>query len=253
MECKKNPEIEINRFGSLYFLVGLAIMMLFTYIGLEHKSYESKEISLEIVSFADSYNVDFEDDIPVMKMERPATTAPAIAIAREGITVIDNLAIIEETVMESTEMSQMDIVGEVKEYDAPVLRVNDIIIKDVEDDIDIPFSAIESAPVFPGCEKGTKQQIKECFQKKMKEHVAKNFVYPELAKELGMQGKVFILFTIDTKGVVSKVQTRGPDKILEKEAERIISLLPKMIPGKQRGKPARVSYSIPINFRYMEN
>ena len=48
------------------------------------------------------------------------------------------------------------------------------------------------------------------------------------------------------------IRTRGPDKILEKEAARIIGLLPKMEPGKQRGKSVRVPYSIPINFKYEE-
>jgi protein TonB len=58
------------------------------------------------------------------------------------------------------------------------------------------------------------------------------------------------MFVIDSKGYASGVRSRGPDKILEKEAERIIGLLPKMQPGKQRGKAVKVSYAIPIFFRF---
>lgn len=62
-----------------------------------------------------------------------------------------------------------------------------------------------------------------------------------------------MLFQIDKTGTVTKIQSRGPDKILEAEAERIISLLPKMEPGKQRNKPVAVPYSIPINFKLVLN
>ena len=60
------------------------------------------------------------------------------------------------------------------------------------------------------------------------------------------------MFAIDKNGVVTNIKTRGPDKILEKEAIRIISLLPKMTPGMQRGKAVKVTYSLPINFKYVE-
>ena len=252
MQFKKNPEIEVGRFGILYFQVGLAVMMALTYFGLEHKSYRSTTRSVEIVSFDDSYNDSFEEEIPVVRIQSPATVAPAIAIGSDGIKVVDNLAVIEETIMESTETDQLDIVGVVTDHPSPILRVNDVNVKEVEDDVEIPFAVIESAPIFPGCEKGTKAEIRACFQEKIQQHVAEHFVYPQIAKDMGIQGRVFILFTINKKGFITNVQMRGPDKILEKEAERIICLLPQMIPGKQRGKPAKVSYSIPINFKYVD-
>lgn len=66
---------------------------------------------------------------------------------------------------------------------------------------------------------------------------------------MGVQGRVYVTFIIDKSGLITGVATRGPDRNLEKEAQRIISKLPKMTPGKQRGQPVRVHYSIPINFR----
>ena len=95
--------------------------------------------------------------------------------------------------------------------------------------------------------------MKACFEKNIIQHVIKNFRFPELALEMGIHGKVFVIFSIDQKGYVSGIRSRGPDKVLEKEAERIISLLPKMTPAKQRGKAVRVPYSIPIHFKVLEN
>ena len=114
----------------------------------------------------------------------------------------------------------------------------------------MPFSVIENVPIFPGC-KGNNNELKKCFQEKMAKHLVDNFEYPEVAMEMGIHGKVFVLFVIDSNGKVSNIRTRGPDKILEKEAARIISLLPQMVPGKQRGRSVNVPYSIPINFTLM--
>ena len=66
---------------------------------------------------------------------------------------------------------------------------------------------------------------------------------------MGIQGRVNVSFIISRDGSILNIQMRGPDKNLEAEAKRIISLLPKMIPGKQRGRPVRVPFSIPIMFR----
>ena len=83
----------------------------------------------------------------------------------------------------------------------------------------------------------------------MNKHIRNNFRYPEIAQEMGIQGRVYVNFIISKDGSITNVRMRGPDKNLEKEASRIISKLPKMIPGKQRGRPVRVPFSIPITFR----
>ncbi|MGB3149930.1 MAG: energy transducer TonB, partial [Maribacter sp.] len=77
----------------------------------------------------------------------------------------------------------------------------------------------------------------------------KNFRYPEIAQEMGVQGRVSVMFVIQKDGSIGNVRMRGPDKNLEKEAERIIGKLPKMTPGKQRGRAVRVPFSIPITFK----
>ena len=118
-----------------------------------------------------------------------------------------------------------------------------------DDDIEVPFAIIEDIPIVPGCEKVSKKKQRDCFQEKINKHIRKNFRYPEIAQEMGIQGRVYVSFIIGKDGKVIMVQPRGPNKNLEKEAQRIIERLPQMIPGKQRGKAVRVPYSIPITFR----
>jgi len=108
---------------------------------------------------------------------------------------------------------------------------------------------IEEVPLFPGCKRKDDQKTRNCFQKMMQKHIAKNFVYPEVAQARGLQGKVSIMFIIDKGGNVTDLKVRGPNSILEDEAIRIIKLLPKMGSGLQNGKAVRVPYSIPITFR----
>ncbi len=107
----------------------------------------------------------------------------------------------------------------------------------------------DEEPIFPGCERVKKSKLSQCFTNKMKNHIKDNFKYPETAKKMGIQGTVFILFVINKKGGIEIKGVNGPDKILENEAERIISLLPKMKPGMHKGNPVNVPLAIPVVFR----
>jgi len=146
---------------------------------------------------------------------------------------------VEETVIESTETSQEE----------EVIEVADVEVEEVEEDVDVPFAVIEDVPIFPGCENEPKSKLRDCFNSMMQKHISKNFRYPEIAQEMGVQGRVNIMFVIQKDGSIGNVRMRGPDKNLEEEAARIISKLPKMTPGKQRGRPVRVPFSIPITFK----
>lgn len=116
-----------------------------------------------------------------------------------------------------------------------------------QDDVDVPFAEVEKVPVFPGCEDS--ENMRDCFQQQMQKHIGKNFNYPEEAMEKGIQGRVNIMFFIQKDGSIGNVRMRSPDKLLEAEAARIISLLPQMAPGEHKGKNVRVAYSIPITFK----
>ncbi|WP_421805830.1 TonB family protein [Flagellimonas sp.] len=116
-----------------------------------------------------------------------------------------------------------------------------------EDGMSVPFATIDEVPIFPGCENAMDK--KQCFNEKIVEHIKKHFRYPEEAQQMGIQGRVSILFTIDTNGEISSIKKRGPSEILENEAVRIIERLPKMQPGKHKGETVNVPFAIPITFR----
>lgn len=111
----------------------------------------------------------------------------------------------------------------------------------------VPFAIVDQVPVFPGCE--DMDDFRACFQQKMMRHISKNFNYPVEAQRQGLEGMVSLIFTINEEGLVRNLKLRGPHKLLEEEAERIIKRLPKMAPGKHKGEVVGVTYSIPISFK----
>ena len=113
---------------------------------------------------------------------------------------------------------------------------------------EIDFDSVERPPIYPGCEPYT-QQLRSCTQRKIQTHINKNFRYPEFAQKTGIQGRVFVQFIIDKDGSIVGIRTRGPHPILEIEAKRIISILPKFIPGYVNGKAVRVPFSMSITFK----
>ena len=111
------------------------------------------------------------------------------------------------------------------------------------------FQILDKVPVYPGCFPEKEENRKMCFQEKIYRHVARNFRYPELAQKKGIQGKVFVSFIIGAGGYVEQIKTRGPDPMLEAEAKRIISLIPRITPGRIDGKVVEVPFSLPIIFK----
>ena len=118
-----------------------------------------------------------------------------------------------------------------------------------EDSKKLAFEVIEEIPVFPGCENIERKESIDCFNNKMSEHIKANFKYPKKALRRNIQGRVNVVFIIDKEGNVTDIRTIGADPILESEARRIFSLLPKMKPGFQKGKPVMVKYGVPLTFK----
>jgi protein TonB len=242
MEPKKNPNVEVGRNSGLYFAIGLNVMLLFTYLTMEYKTYKTTDVTLANIQIEEL----FEEDIPITDLNMPPPPPPPPVLSTpEVITVVEDSKEIEETILESTETSQEEKIEE------RVIEVEEVKIEEVEEEISVPFSVVEMVPIFPGCIGATNEELKDCFNQKINEHIIKNFRYPQTALELGVYGRVYVLFVIDKDGNVTNIKSRGPDKMLEKEAERIISLLPVMKPGLQRGNPVTVPYSIPINFQIL--
>ena len=240
MQVKKNPKADLNRDSGLYFVFGLAVVLFLTWRALEWKSYDSTQE--EIVQLIQVDNLD--ENVPVTEQLLTAPPPPPPA-APEVIEIIEDAEEIEETVIESTETTQETVVADVD------LEASDINVLEEEEEIVVPFAIIEEVPIFPGCEGLSRADQRTCFQQKVQEHIRDHFTYPRTAEELGIQGKVFVQFTINTSGHVTEIKTRGPDHLLEVEARRIIASLPQMKPGRQRNRSVKVPYSIPINFKLM--
>ena len=232
MELKKNPKADINQNSSLYFVIGLAVVMLVVWRALEYKKYDKTndyDIALNVEDQLD-------EEVPMTEQLKTPPPPPPPA-APEVIEVVEDEEEVEETVIESTETSQEE----------EVIEIEDVEVEEIDEDITVPFAVIEDVPVFPGCEGSSNK--KACFQEMMQKHIRKNFRYPEIAQEMGVQGRVNVMFVIQKDGSIGGIRMRGPDKNLEAEALRIINKLPNMTPGKQRGRPVKVPFSIPITFR----
>ena len=108
-----------------------------------------------------------------------------------------------------------------------------------------------SAPIFPGCEGfyDSEKEKRKCFQEKLQQHIADNFQYPKVALRKKIQGIVSVTFMIDIDGSIKEIRTKGPHPLLEKEAARIVSLLPGIVPGRNGDEFVKVPFSIPITFR----
>ena len=232
MEPKKSPKADVGRNSSLYFVIGLAAVLALVYGAMEWKKYDKAN------DYDISMNVEdqLDEEVPMTEQIKTPPPPPPPA-APEVIEVVEDEEEVEETVIESTETSQEEEVVEIEE----------VVVEEVEEDISVPFAVIEDVPVFPGCENAANK--KDCFQEKMQDHIRKNFRYPEIAQEMGVQGRVSVIFVIQKDGSIGDIRMRGPDKNLEAEAMRIIQKLPKMTPGKQRGRAVKVPFSIPITFK----
>ena len=232
MQPKKNPKADLNKNRNLYFVIGLTFVTFITWQAIESKTYE-KTFDYEALNVED----DDDEDIPITEQIKTPPPPPPPPPAPEVIEVVEDEEEVEETVIESTETDQDEII------------IEEIEVEDEFEDIDVPFAVIEDVPIFPGCESVAKSQRRACFQEQMNKHIRKNFRYPDIALEMGIQGRVYVNFIIAKDGSITNIRMRGPDKNLENEAARIIGRLPKMTPGKQRGRAVRVPFSIPITFR----
>ncbi|MFK5878388.1 MAG: M56 family metallopeptidase [Flavobacteriaceae bacterium] len=113
---------------------------------------------------------------------------------------------------------------------------------------DVPFAIIDKAPIFPGCEDS--DNLKDCLNTSLRNFVVANF-NADLGKNLGLEPgkqKIYVQFKITKNGTVEILGARAAHKDLEAEARRVVNLLPKMIPGEQKGKPVNVTYMLPISF-----
>jgi len=238
MESKKNPESDVSRNASIYFAVGLALMMFLTYNTINYKTYDKSLIDIGKLDL----DADLDEEIPLIDQIKPPPPPPPPPAAPEVIEIVEDEEEIEETVIESTETDQEE-----------EIEIEDIEIEEVYEDVEVPFSVIENVPEYPGCEKGSNTEKRKCMSAKIAKFVQRKF-NTDLAGDLGLSGKqrISVIFKINKNGDVTGVRSRAPHPRLEKEAARVINLLPKMKPGRQRGKAVIVPYSLPITFQVQD-
>ncbi|MGB7785894.1 MAG: energy transducer TonB [Salinimicrobium sp.] len=245
MKVKKNPKADLDRSSLLFFQIGLILMLGITYIGLEWKSDIKEETDLFKVQVSQVE----QEDIPITQMKTPPPPPPPPPPAPEVIEVIEDVEEVEETIIQSTETSQEEKMPE-------IVEVADINYKEEEEEIEeVPFTVVEQIPVFPGCENlKNKSAQKKCMSQKIDAFVKDKF-NTRISEELGLTGvnRIYVVFKINERGDVVDIRSRGPNKRLEQEAERVVKLLPKMIPGRQRDKPVSVQYSLPIMYEIRES
>jgi len=220
--------------------LGLVLALLIVYLVLEITSVKT-------ISMIDN----FEPDEPI---EYPYPTPPTIIIDKDSAPKkkqkIKKIApLVAPKIV--PDIFPIEKKPDVPDSDNPQQLIDKLPnISEPETEIEpLPYILIEEAPVFPGCEGLSKIASKKCFTKQMSKFVNKKF-NGDIADGLNLSGKqrIFALFTIDKNGLVTDIKIKTPHKRLEKEALRVIELLPKMVPGKQQKRPVPVKYTLPIIF-----
>jgi protein TonB len=256
----KRQNNSLNTNSKLFFLLGLVNSLLIIYYLLELRTpYNPTSTAFN----TEVYDIYDEEQIPITKIKNEVKVSVKVIDAKTPITtlkptltdvsnpIFDNIKIVSndteitESTIETTEIGEKEAIA-----------IKGIHYKDIEEVIieeevveDVPFYIIEKAPVYPGCT-GDNKQLKKCLEQSIREYVAENFDV-NLAQDLGLsvgRKRIFVMFVIDKKGQISNIKSRAPHKRLQKEAERVIKSLPKMKPGKQRGRPVGVKYTVPIIF-----
>jgi periplasmic protein TonB len=157
--------------------------------------------------------------------------------------IVEQVKYVAPVVVDSVkeEKSEMASIDDVKETTTNVAPVVEEVVEQKEEIVEESpevFTIVEEMPMFPGGDDS------------LRRYIAKSVKYPEVARENGIQGRVFVQFVINGKGRVEQTKVvRGVDPSLDREAMRIIEALPPWQPGKQRGKPVKVSFTVPINFK----
>lgn len=223
MEERKNPQFDLNKKNTMFFNLGLVIALSLTLTAFEWKFYEN---DTKVTLFTDT---EYIDDMIVPPSVQEPPKPPAIQqpqiievkedeIIEEEIDINFDITVTEETIIE-------DIVFEKPD--------------DEENDSPTEFMMVETQPTFMG---GGPE--------KFLEHIFKSINYPDKARRMGIEGKVFVTFIIDKSGKNTNVEVmKGIGGGCDEEAARAIANAPEWTPGKQRGRPVSVRMMVPINFR----
>ena len=215
MEVKKSPKASLENKKLLFTEIGLVLALLFVWGAFSYTTKEKKVASLE----ADQTIVEVEDMVPITEeTPPPPEVAPKIPILSDQIDVVDDN-----------------------------IKVDDSMFQNLEDDAN---SGVEIMDYIEAAPEEEKPSFNGGDANEFSKWVNSKLVYPEIAKEHGVQGRVTLQFTVNADGSVSNVKVlRGVDSSLDKEAVRVVSSSPKWKPGKQRDRAVKVTYTFPVIFQ----
>jgi TonB family C-terminal domain len=230
MEIKKSKKADLEGGKSLGFLMGVVVGLAVLFVGFEYGETD-RQISIENVISAIVQEEEIEATVQE-ELPPPPAPEPEVVKAPDIITIVEDNVKVEHTVIMSSEDDASR--AQVDTYTAPVAVVEEE--EEVEDSF--VFVTVEDMPEYPG---GNAALLK---------WIGENVNYPTIAAENGIEGRVYCQFVVNADGSVSDVVVVRPlDPNLDKEAIRVLKLLPKFKPGSQRGKPVRVKYSVPVRFQ----
>ena len=226
MEVKKSPKADLEGKKTSNLLIGAILTLAVLFIGFEWSERDKK-----VTTDTGLQEVVFEEEIiPITEQEQPkqAPPPPEAPKAEEVLNIIENDSQVEESTVQASDDTQA----------AVEVKYTPVEVEEEEVDEQQIFQVVEENPEFPG-------GMKECMK-----FLSNNIKYPQISQENGVQGRVIVQFVVNADGtIVDPVVVRGVDPYLDKEALRVIKLMPKWKPGKQRGKAVRVRYTQPVLFR----
>ena len=227
MEIKKSDKANLENKKLLFTELGLIVSLAITFGAFEYTSKETKVSTLE-----DTAEVVLEEEIIPITQETPPPppAAPKIPILSDQIDIVDDEIELDDDMFMNLE-DDASLGVEIMDY----VEVEEEVVEEEA----IPFQLVEEKPSFQG---GDANQFSKWVNQRL--------VYPEIAKENGVQGRVTLQFTVEKDGSITKVKVlRGVDPSLDKEAVRVVSMSPKWKPGKQRDRAVPVTYTFPVIFQ----
>lgn len=226
MEIKKSPKADLEGKKSTWVLIGLVLILAAMFV-----AFEWSERDVQITADSGIVEASFDEEmIPITEQKEPkqAPPPPEAPKVEEVLQIAENDANVEESTIQSSEDNNT----------AVEIKYVPVEVEEEEPEEQQIFQVVEEMPEFPG-------GMAECLK-----FLAKNIKYPTIAQENGVQGRVIVQFVVNRDGsIVDPVVMRSVDPYLDKEALRVIQMMPKWKPGKQRGKAVRVKYTVPVTFK----